>query len=244
VEADLVDENASATDMMEYVKTVIVPKILAKYPTVSVKYEGQNREAQKTQKSAKKVVPVVLFMIVALIVFTFRSFGQTMLLFILIPFSFVGVAWGHWIHGQAISILSMMGIVALIGILVNDGLVLISTYNRFLKQGVPVMDAVYKAGIQRFRAIFLTSVTTVAGLGPLILEKSFQAQFLIPMAISIAYGITIATVLTLLLLPVLLISLNRFKRVLIYLWEGKKVKPEDVEHAIIEIKYENDELDL
>jgi multidrug efflux pump subunit AcrB len=244
VEADLVNENASATDMIAYVKSDIIPKILAKYPTVSVKYEGQNREAEKTKKSAIKVIPVVMFLIIALIVFTFRSFSQTILLFVLIPFSFVGVAWGHWIHGQSISILSMMGIVALIGILVNDGLVLISTFNRFLKQGVPVMDAVYKAGLQRFRAIFLTSVTTVAGLGPLILEKSFQAQFLIPMAISIAYGITIATVLTLILLPVLLISVNRFRRMLIYIWEGKKVTPEEVEHAIIELKYENDELEL
>jgi multidrug efflux pump subunit AcrB len=137
----------------------------------------------------------------------------------------------------------MLGVVALIGILVNDGLVLISTYNRLLKQGIPVLDAVYQAGVTRFRAIFLTSATTVAGLAPLILEKSFQAQFLIPMAVSIAYGITIATVLTLLLLPVLLVSVNKLRRTLIYIWEGKKVTPEEVEHAIIELKYENDELE-
>ncbi len=243
VEADLVDENASATDVMEYVETKILPDILAKYPTVSVLYEGQNREANKTSTSAKKVVPVVLFLIIAMIVFTFRSFSQTILLFVLIPFSFVGVAWGHWIHGQSINVLSMLGIIALIGILVNDGLVLISTYNRLLKEGVKVLDAVYEAGVSRFRAIFLTSATTVAGLAPLILEKSFQAQFLIPMAISIAYGITIATILTLLLLPVLLVSVNKFKRTMIYLWEGKKVTPEEVEHAIKELKFENDELE-
>ncbi len=243
VEADLVNETGSATDMMDYVKNEIVPHILAKYPTVSAKYEGQNREAQKTQQSAKKIVPVILFLILAMIVFTFRSFSQTILLFILVPFSFIGVAWGHWIHNIPINALSLLGVVALVGILVNDGLVLISTYNRYLKEGLPVMEAVYQAGISRFRAIFLTSITTVAGLGPLILEKSFQAQFLIPMAISIAYGITIATVLTLLLLPVLLISVNRFKRFLIYVWEGKKLKPEEVEHVIIELKYENDELE-
>jgi multidrug efflux pump subunit AcrB len=243
VEADLVDENASATDVMEYVKSSILPDILAKYPTVGVLYEGQNREANKTSDSAKKVVPVILFLIIAMIVFTFRSFSQTILLFVLIPFSFVGVAWGHWIHGQSINVLSMLGIIALIGILVNDGLVLISSYNRLLKQGVKVTDAVYEAGISRFRAIFLTSATTVAGLAPLILEKSFQAQFLIPMAISIAYGITIATILTLLLLPVLLVSVNKLKRSLIYLWEGKKVTPEEVEHAIKELKFENDELE-
>jgi len=243
VEADLVDENASATDVMEYVTTSVLPDILAKYPTVSVKYEGQNREANKTSQSAKQVVPVVLFLIIAMIVFTFRSFSQTILLFVLIPFSFIGVAWGHLFHGQSINVLSMLGVVALIGILVNDGLVLISTYNRLLKQGIPVLDAVYQAGVARFRAIFLTSATTVAGLAPLILEKSFQAQFLIPMAVSIAYGITVATVLTLLLLPVLLVSVNKLRRTLIYIWEGKKVTPEEVEHAIIELKYENDELE-
>ncbi len=243
VEADLKNENASATDVLDFVKTKILPSILAKYPTVSVSYEGQKREAQKTQTSAGKVVPVILFLIIAPIVFTFRSFSQSILLFVLIPFSFVGVAWGHWIHGQPINVLSVLGIIALIGILVNDGLVLISTYNRLLKKGVPVMDAIYQAGVSRFRAIFLTSATTVAGLAPIILEKSFQAQFLIPMGISIAYGITIATILTLILLPVLLISVNKFNRNLIYLWTGRKATPEEVEHAVKELKFENDELE-
>jgi multidrug efflux pump subunit AcrB len=238
-----VDENASATDVLDYVKASVVPDILAKYPTVNVLYEGQNREAEKTSKSAGKVVPVVLFLIIAIIVFTFRSFSQTILLFFLIPFSFVGVAWGHWFHGQQINVLSMLGIIALIGILVNDGLVLISKFNRLLKGGMPFKEAVYQAGVSRFRAIFLTSVTTVAGLAPLILEKSFQAQFLIPMAISIAYGITIATLLTLILLPVFLVSVNKLKRTLIYIWEGKKVTPEEVEHVIKELKAENDELE-
>jgi len=243
VEADMVDENGSATDVLDYVKSDIIPNILAKYPTVRVQYEGQNRESNKTKESAKTVVPIILFLIIVSIIFTFRSFSQSILLFVLIPFSFVGVAWGHWIHGQSINVLSILGIIALIGVLVNDGLVLISTYNRLLKKGVPVMDAVYQAGVSRYRAIFLTSATTVAGLAPLILSKSFQAQFLIPMAISIAYGITIATVLTLLLLPVLLVSVNKFNRTIIYLWEGKKVSPEEVEHAIKEIKFENDELE-
>ncbi len=243
VEADMVDENASATDVLDYVKTSIVPVILAKYPTVNVLYEGQNREAEKTSKSAGKVVPIVLFLIIAIIVFTFRSFSQTILLFFLIPFSFVGVAWGHWIHGQPINVLSMLGIIALIGILVNDGLVLISKFNRLLKSGVPFKEAVYQAGVSRFRAIFLTSLTTVAGLAPLILEKSFQAQFLIPMAISIAYGITIATLLTLILLPVFLVSVNKLKRTIIYIWDEKRVTPEEVEHVIKELKAENDELE-
>jgi len=229
VEADMVDENASATDVLDYVKTSIVPVILAKYPTVNVLYEGQNREAEKTSKSAGKVVPVVLFLIIAIIVFTFRSFSQTILLFFLIPFSFVGVAWGHWLHGQQINVLSMLGIIALIGILVNDGLVLISKFNRLLKSGIPFKEAVYQAGVSRFRAIFLTSLTTVAGLAPLILEKSFQAQFLIPMAISLSYGLMLATVLNLLVTPALYLILNDFRRIGFTLWTGRWPSREDVE---------------
>ena len=241
VEADMMNEMASVTEILDDVKVNILPDILAKYPTVSVQYEGQNREAEKTSKSAATVLPVIFFLIIALITFTFRSFGQTMLLFALIPFSMIGVAWGHFFHGQAINILSMMGVIALIGIIVNDGLVLISKFNLYMKEGMSFKEAVYEAGMSRFRAIFLTSVTTVAGLSPLILEKSFQAQFLIPMAVSIAYGIAAATVLTLILLPVLLVALNNFKRVLRYIWEGDWVKPEVVEPAIRELKAEEAE---
>jgi len=241
VEADMMNEMASVTEILDDVKTNIIPNIIAKYPTVTVQYEGQNREADKTSKSAAVVLPVIFFLIIALITFTFRSFGQTMLLFVLIPFSMIGVAWGHYFHGQAVNILSMMGVIALIGIIVNDGLVLISKFNLYMKEGMPFKEAVYQAGVSRFRAIFLTSVTTVAGLSPLILEKSFQAQFLIPMAVSIAYGITAATVLTLILLPVLLVTLNNFKRSLYYFWEGIWVKPEELEPAIRELKAEKAE---
>ncbi|MFK5857515.1 MAG: efflux RND transporter permease subunit [Bacteroidota bacterium] len=241
VEADMMNEMASVTEILDDVKTNILPDILAKYPTVTAQYEGQNREAEKTSKSASTVLPVIFFLIIALITFTFRSFGQTMLLFVLIPFSMIGVAWGHFFHGQAVNILSMMGVIALIGIIVNDGLVLISKFNLYMKEGMPFKEAVYQAGVSRFRAIFLTSVTTVAGLSPLILEKSFQAQFLIPMAVSIAYGISAATVLTLVLLPVLLVTLNNFKRALYYVWEGKWVVPETFEPAIRELKAETAE---
>lgn len=243
VEADMMNETSSVTEILAFVKSDLIPEILAKYPTVSVLYEGQNREAEKTQKSAAKALPVVLFLIIAMITFTFRSFGQTMLLFALIPFSLIGVAWGHYFHGHAISMLSMMGVVALIGIIVNDGLVLVSKFNTNMKEGMPFTEAVIHAGVSRFRAIFLTTVTTVAGLAPLILEKSFQAQFLVPMAISIAYGITAATILTLILLPVLLVALNNFRTFLIYLWEGQRPAPETVEPAIKELKNENDDFE-
>ena len=128
----------------------------------------------------------------------------------------------------------MLGIIALIGIMVNDGLVLIGKFNGNLRKGMKFDDALYEAGRSRFRAIFLTSLTTIAGLAPLLLEKSRQAQFLKPMAISIAYGIGFATILTLILLPLFLSFSNRFKTTTKWLATGDNVTKEEVERAIKE----------
>ncbi len=214
----------------------MIPGIIAKYPTVTPLYEGQNRGFARIGAKIVKVLPVILILMYAVIAFVFRSYGQPLLLFILIPFTFVGVAWGHWIHGQNVNILSALGIVALIGILVNDGLVLIEKFNLLLKEGTPYRKAMVEAARSRFRAIFLTSLTTVAGLAPLIAEKSFSAQFLIPMAISVAYGIAYATFMTLFLLPLLLAVKNSFKVGVSWLWNGKKPDRESVERAIIEME--------
>ncbi len=241
VEADLANESTSASDMLAEVSNNIVPGIIAKYPSVTVKYEGQNREAEKTQSSAVVVLSIVFFLIFAVITFTFRSFGQTTLIMLLIPFSAIGVVWGHWLHGMPVNILSGLGIVALVGILVNDSLVLVSKLNLYLKEGEKFDDAIIHAGFSRFRPIFLTSLTTVAGLAPLLyFEKSLAAQFLIPMAISIAYGIAFSTILTLLLLPVLLKSFNNLKRTVHWIWEGEKIEAEPMERAIKEMKAERE----
>lgn len=240
VEADVIGPQVSAPEVIEDLRENYVAKILEKYPDVTPLYEGQNREAAKTQKSSKKALPVVLILIISLIIFTFRSVSQTVAIFMLIPFSFVGVAWGHYLHGNQLSILSFLGIVALVGIIVNDSLVLVTKFNSFLKEGMKFKDAVYQAGYMRFRAIFLTSATTIAGLAPLLYEKSFQAQFLKPMAIAVAYGIGIATVLTLIVLPVLLVIFNDIKVLYQYVWNDKVVSKEEVEPAIRELKMDED----
>jgi len=161
-------------------------------------------------------------------------------IFTLIPLSLVGVAWGHYLHGIPLSIFSFLGIIALIGVIVNDSLVLVSKMNNYLKEGLPFHEAVFQAGLSRFRAILLTSATTIAGLAPLILEKSVQAQFLIPMAISLAYGILMATFLTLILLPVLLTYLNHAKVYGFWFWRGQKPSHEEVEPSIIEMQDEHE----
>ena len=241
ITADLKDLSASATAILENIKTNIMPDILSKYPTVSPLYEGQNREAKKTTDSVNKIQWIILGLIYIVIAFTSRSYSQPILLIFMIPFSMIGVIWGHYVHNFAIGILSFLGIIALIGIMVNDGLVLIGKFNSYLKEGIKYDAALIKAGQSRFRAIFLTSLTTVAGLAPLIFEKSRQAQFLIPMAISIAYGIAIATVLTLVMLPLLLSVSNSMKVGIKWLITNREVTKEEVERAIIESKFDENE---
>jgi len=233
VNADLKDpRNSSATDIMAEVKEVIMPEIQAQYPTVTAGFEGQNREAERTGSSAAKVLPVIVFLMFMIIAFTFRSISQPLLLLLMVPFSLIGVAWGHWLHNYPLNMSSFLGIIALIGIVVNDGLVLIEKFNGFLREGLSFNDAIIAAGKSRFRAIFLTSLTTIAGLSPLLLEKSRQAQFLIPMAISIAYGIALATLLTLLMLPILLAVGNSIKMYYTWLIKGIKPRREELERAI------------
>ena len=174
------------------------------------------------------------------IAFTFRSYSQPFLLLLLIPFSLTAVAWGHWLLDFPVNILSLLGIIALIGIMVNDGLVLIGKFNSNLKEGMTFDLALSEAGKSRFRAIFLTSLTTIAGLAPLLLEKSRQAQFLKPMAISISFGIAYATILTLLVLPLFLSFSNTIKAKSKWLATGKEVTKEEVERAIKEQQEENE----
>ena len=249
VKADLINPKASATDFMNTIKKEVMPSILEKYPSVTPLYEGQNREAVKTQKSLNPTGWIILILIYVVIAFTFRSYSQPFVLIFLVPFSLIGIGWGHWIHGFSINILSGLGIIALIGIMVNDGLVLISKFNGNLKEGMKFDQALMEACISRFRAIFLTTITTVAGLTPLLFEKSQQAQFLIPMAISIVYGIMIATILTLLLLPIFLSVVNSLKVHFKWFydtnnwlfWQEAKPSKESVERAVKELKNEQDE---
>ena len=238
VDGDLKDPNNSATEIMTDIKTEMLPLMKEQFPNVTAVFEGQNREANKTTDSAATILPIIVFMIFVIIAFTFRSFSQPLLLLLMVPFSLIGVAWGHWIHGFSINVLSFLGIIALIGIVVNDGLVLISKFNGYLKEGMKYDDALFAAGKSRFRAIFLTSITTVAGLAPLIFETSRQAQFLIPMAIAIAYGIVLATILTLVMLPLMLSTGNLVKVYWTWLIKGQKPTREEVERAIIEQKAE------
>lgn len=234
IEADIANDEVSVSDLTTQLQTEIVPGILQKYSTVSAQYEGQNREQAKSAASIQTVGSICFALMFFIIALTFRSVGQTLMVFLLVPFAFIGVGWGHAIMGAPISLFSFLGIIALVGILVNDSLVFVSTYNDELRKGRQQMEALYFAGLSRFRPIVLTTVTTFAGLAPLMLEKSLQAQFLIPMAISVSFGLLAATVVILLMLPVLLIALNRFRVYRDFFWNGEKPQYRDVEPAFKE----------
>ena len=180
-------------------------------------------------------MPLVFILMLLVIIMTFRSIWQGLAVFLLIPFGFIGVVFGHGVHGVQMSFFSVLGIIALIGILVNDALVFVSAYNSNLKTGMTVPEAIMETGLSRFRPILLTSITTVAGLAPLILNKSFQAQFLIPMALAVAYGLLVATLLILVLLPVYLLAVNRLRRNIQWLRTGVMPSPEEVEPAVQEV---------
>ena len=208
------------------------------YPSIKYSVEGQIRSQAETGNSLKFSGPIVLILMLTIILFTFRSLLQTFAVFILIPFGFIGVGWGHFIHDFQLSMFSYFGMIALIGILVNDSLVFISKFNKNLKEGLKFEDALTKTGLSRFRPIILTSITTVAGLAPLIFEKELQAQFLIPMAIAIAYGLILATLLTLVFLPAFLKITNRIRYTKEWIFSGKELNEEDREPAIKEMEYE------
>ena len=233
VEADVASADVSAQDMNNSLKES-VPELIAKYPDVTALFEGQDREQAKTGASSAKVYPIVLLLMFFVIALTFKSISQTIAVFLLIPFCYVGVVWGHYLMDEPISLLSNQGILALVGILVNDALVFISTYNQNLKKGWAQMDALYQAGLSRFRPITLTSVTTVAGLLPLSANNSIGAQFIIPMAISVAFGLIFITAIILVLLPIFLIVMNRVKVYVLWLWNGEKPSFESVERAVKE----------
>lgn len=229
IEADVANDEVSVSDVTTSLKEDIAPAVMSKYDGVTALFEGQNREQEKSAKSMQTVGGIVLALMFVIIALTFRSITQTIVIFLLIPFSMIGVGWGHWLMGAPVSFFSILGVIALIGILVNDALVMVSTYNGLIKEGMPQMEALEEAAVSRFRPILLTTLTTFAGLAPLLFEKSLQAQFLIPMAISVAFGLLVITLIIQILLPILLMYVNRMKVYSRYLWNGVKPSYEEVE---------------
>ncbi|WP_430931808.1 efflux RND transporter permease subunit [Saccharicrinis sp. 156] len=231
VNADLVDPDASVTEVLEQINTEVIPELKILYPGISVEFQGQQKESQRNMKDLMFLFPMAFLAIIIILMISFKSFEQPLIILMMIPISILGAIWGHGIHGKPLSILSLWGIVALTGVIVNDAVVLLAKYNSLIVEGKKIKQAIVEAGKSRLRPIILTTLTTSFGLYPLILEKSFQAQFLIPMAISLVYGVAFGTMFILLFFPALIMILNDIRRVIREWWYDKKIQPEHVEIA-------------
>lgn len=207
-------------------------QIEAKYPGLTVGFSGRQEQMADAFSTLPLGFGFAMLMIYVILAWLFQSYFQPILVMCIIPFATIGLIWGHYFLGFDITFLSLIGFVALSGIVVNDSLILVQFFNQRREAGDSVYDALVAAGVARLRAIFLTTVTTVFGLLPLITEPSFQARFLIPMGISIAGGLVSATVMILIVLPCIMLVFDDLKRALYFCWTGTPrpadFKPEGV----------------
>ncbi|WP_413401299.1 efflux RND transporter permease subunit [Pseudoalteromonas sp. KJ71-7] len=210
VTADIEKNNTNMTvlqaDLAKY-----LDELMQQYPGVEYKLEGEAKEQRESFGSLAWALVFVFFIIYALLAIPFKSYMQPIIVMSVIPFGMIGAVVGHWIMGMDLTIMSLLGMLALIGVVVNDSLVLVDFINKKRSEGGDLIEAVKLAGASRFRPVMLTSLTTFIGLMPLLFEKATQAQFLIPMAVSLGFGIIFATFITLLLVPVNYMLMERFQ---------------------------------
>ena len=212
-----------------------LPQLQAKYPKIQTALDGGSLDEQNAMVGLIQGFFFALFTIYALMAVPLKSYSQPLIIMSVIPFGIIGALFGHLVQGLAMSVLSLCGIVALAGVVVNDSLILVDFVNRAREQGLSVRQAAIDSGCYRFRAIILTSLTTFVGLVPIILERSLQAQIVIPMATSLAFGILFSTVVTLILVPLLYIILDDAKRTgsrfFHWWWRPKKAEEMHIDTA-------------
>jgi multidrug efflux pump subunit AcrB len=236
VEAETVDPLASVPDILDQIEYEIMPELKAQFSGIRYLYQGQQKYSREALQKASKYYLLAFAIIMMLLILHFRSVPKAIIILMMIPVSLLGVAWGHGLHGQPLSMMSLWGAVALTGVIINDAIVFFAKFDGLLLEGRKVPDAIKEAGKVRLRPIILTSLTTSIGLFPMVFQKSIQAQFLKPMAISLAYGVFIGTIFILIFFPVLIILLNDARVYARYLWTGVKPSREEVETAIIQQK--------
>ena len=207
VDKELAEPDKITADILE----IELPEVMAQFPGVSYELSGSSQAAQEVQTDLIMGAFLALFLIYALMAIPLKSYAQPLIIMSVIPFGIIGALVGHWIIGIEVSMMSFFGIIALAGVVVNDSLILVDFVNREQRLGIPLTQAIRDAASKRFRAIVLTSLTTFFGLIPIVLETSLQAKIVIPMAVSLAFGILFATVITLFLIPILYLILDDFK---------------------------------
>lgn len=201
VTADIDSGDVQVQNIVNDLKSGLLPRLEERYPELSYSLEGEQREQRESIGGLLQGFGAALFGLFALLAIIFRSYLQSLIVLIIIPFGIVGAVIGHILMGYSISFVSMVGVVALAGVVINDNILLINTANEYRRQGMDALTAAVEAPTRRFRPVLLTSMTTFLGLAPMIFETSIQARFMIPMAISLGFGILFATSITLVLVP-------------------------------------------
>lgn len=196
-----VSPRSQAGQILSSVEAEIIPELQRKYPGLAYSFEGRQADQKESMQSLFRGLLMAMIVIYAMLAVPLNSYIQPLIIMIAIPFGIVGALIGHLIMGYSLSILSMFGVVALSGVVVNDSLVLIDFANRRRRAGMAHLEAIHASGLHRFRPIILTTLTTFGGLAPMIFETSRQARFLIPMALSLGFGVVFATLITLILVP-------------------------------------------
>jgi multidrug efflux pump subunit AcrB len=203
VSSDVEEDIANANEISADLRANVLPNLVKEYPGLTFDFEGEQRQQTESLDSMKINFLVAQLAIFALLAIPFKSYAQPLIIMSAIPFGLVGAVFGHMLMGLDLTMLSMFGMVALTGVVVNDSLILIDLINRMRADGATIDQAIRESGERRFRPILLTTATTFLGLTPMIFETSMQAKFLIPMAVSLGYGIVFATAITLILIPTL-----------------------------------------
>ncbi len=238
VEADIANLLVSVPAVLAEAEATVLKDITGDYPNLWYTLEGEARLSSKTQNSSQGPSTIIFILMITVLLLNYRSWSKAGAILAMLPFAYVGVAWGSFVHGLPVNIFSILGMIALWGILINNGLVLISTYNENVKSGKSVKDSLRSAALSRFRPIVLTTITTVFGLLPLLLNNSVSSQFIKPTAIAIAYGLIFGTVLTLAFLPSVLLILNKVKVFYSRTIRQRQTQPEDVDVVLKEIRNE------
>ena len=231
VSADVDSNKANTNEIFAELASGFFAELEIKYPGLHVALQGEQKKMRESFDSLYIGFFLAVIGIFIIIATMFRSYTQPFIIMFTIPFGLIGGVVGHLLFGYNLSIMSIFGLVALTGVVVNDAIVLIERINENIIEGANFFEAIIEGGRRRFRAIFLTSLSTIGGLAPLIMETDLQAQFLIPMALSIAAGVAFATVLTLVLIPSLLVILNDFRIFIYKIKHGKWPKRIEVEPA-------------
>jgi multidrug efflux pump subunit AcrB len=205
-----VEPKRAVTQVISALQNTELPQLRRDYPGITWTFEGSNAEMRRATSSLWGWFSLAVVVIYALLAIAFRSYIQPLIVLIAIPFGIVGAVLGHMVLGYDLSLISLMGVIALSGVVVNDSLIIIDYANRN-RGDDSAFDAILEAGVRRFRPIMLTTLTTFGGLIPIIFETSLQAEYIIPMAISLGFGILFATAINLVLVPCIYVILDDVK---------------------------------